>query len=200
MQAASALASTPTTLVKSPLCSPLPGVSSPLSNVPLSVYMVYRSTNFTRAAVKNGDWMSWWKGHRQPLPPPPPPPPPWTPILPKGPCTRDEDCSLNGECNRGVCVCRTSWEGHNCERLRLQPLKPVAGYGEAPNVTAWGGSIYPELRPNRSLYHLYVTEETDGRGLASWVTNSRIVHAVSESPYGNHFIVLFFFSLRPRCL
>jgi hypothetical protein len=36
--------------------------------------LAYKSLNFTTAAVKNGDWTSWWRGERQPLPPVAPPP------------------------------------------------------------------------------------------------------------------------------
>jgi len=105
---------------------------------------------------------------------------PWTPILPKGPCSINEHCSLNGACVHGICQCYTSWTGHNCQQLRLKPLQRVAGYGEEPNVSSWGASIYNDT----TGYHLFVTEETDGKGLASWVTNSQIVHAISSLPEG----------------
>ena len=62
----------------------------------------------------------------------------------------------------GACQCYESWSGHNCQRMRLAPLPPVAGYGEAPNVTSWGGSIFKNISTGE--YHLFVTEETDGKG------------------------------------
>ena len=109
---------------------------------------------------------------------------PWQPILPKGPCTTNEDCSLNGICTGGSCACTASWTGHNCQYLNLEAAPKIAGYGWQPNVSSWGGSIYRNATDPAGLYHLYVTEETGGRGLASWVTNSQIVHAVSQSPLG----------------
>lgn len=106
-------------------------------------------------------------------------------------------------------MCYDSWTGHNCEKLRLLPVPPVAGYGMSPNITSWGASIIdiatiPTAAATKSVassgsssssrggstsnatkrYHMYVTEETDGKGLNSWITNSRIVHAVSDSPFG----------------
>ena len=87
-------------------------------------------------------------------------------------------------CSGGQCACTESWTGHNCQHLALLPVPKVAGYGWAPNITSWGGSIYHNLTDPQSLYHLYVTEETDGKGLNSWVSNSQIIHAVSRSPLG----------------
>ena len=190
-----------------------------------SKWLAFASANFTAAAQPNSAWTAWWAGSPQPIPPapapaPPPPPPapaPWVPILPKGPCKTDEDCSLNGVCSGSskACVCYDSWTGHNCEKLRLLPVPPVAGYGMSPNITSWGASIIdiatiPTAAATKSVassgsssssssssksrggstgnatkrYHMYVTEETDGKGLNSWITNSRIVHAVSDSPFG----------------
>ena len=60
---------------------------------------------------------------------------PWKKILPAGPCVKAEDCSLNGECVSGRCVCTASWSGHNCERLALRPLPARYGYGRTPNIT-----------------------------------------------------------------
>ena len=56
-------------------------------------------------------------------------------ILPAGPCVKAEDCSLNGECVSGRCVCTASWSGHNCERLALRPLPAEYGYGRTPKIT-----------------------------------------------------------------
>jgi hypothetical protein len=60
----------------------------------------------------------------------------------------------------------------------------VAGFGWSPNITSWGGSIYHNASETNSLYHLYVTEETGGKGLNSWISNSQIIHAVARSPLG----------------
>ena len=153
-----------------------------------AVTLAFSGDNLTATAQPNAAWSLFWRGPPQPLPPapppqpPPPPPPAWRPLLPRGPCASDADCSLNGRCVAGSCACHRSWEGHNCERLALAPLPAVAGYGEAPNVSSWGGSIYHNATTGD--YHLFVTEETDGKGLASWVSNSQIIRAVSRSPTG----------------
>jgi hypothetical protein len=155
--------------------------------------LAFTAKNFTATAQPNAQWSLYWKGPQQPLPPPvppgpapppAPPPPPWEPILPKGPCETDEHCSLNGVCTAGSCVCTASWRGHNCQHLALEPVTKVAGYGWSPNITSWGGSIYHNASETNSLYHLYVTEETGGKGLNSWISNSQIIHAVARSPLG----------------
>jgi hypothetical protein len=157
------------------------------------VTLAFSGENLTQVAQPNAEWTIFWRGAPQPLPPrppaPPPPPPapppsPWTPILPTGPCSSDEDCSLNGKCTDRSCVCTASWTGHNCQFLALGPVPKVAGYGWSPNVSSWGGSIYHNASDPKGLYHLYVTEETGGKGLASWISNSQIVHAVSQTPLG----------------
>ena len=58
---------------------------------------------------------------------------------------------------------------------------------------SWGGSIYHNFSDPGSLFHLYVSEATNGTGLAKWVTNSQIVHAVSTTvtgPYQRREVVL----------
>ena len=147
----------------------------------------FSDTNFTRAAQPNAQWTAYWRGPKQPYPPPPPPPPPppWHSLFPSGPCTSNTSCSLNGDCVNGDCVCSSSWTGDHCQHLALKPLPAgPSGYGVAPNVSSWGGSIFHNDSEPASLYHLYVTEEADGKGLSSWRTASQIVHAVSTSPLG----------------
>ena len=38
-----------------------------------------------------------------------------------GACSTDLDCSLNGECLGGACVCDGGWGGDACEQLRFGP-------------------------------------------------------------------------------
>lgn len=152
-----------------------------------AITLAFSQRNLTTTAQPNAAWSIYWKGPAQPLPPAPPapaPPSPWQPILPKGPCSSDEHCSLNGICAAGKCLCTASWRGHNCQYLALQPVPKVAGYGWNPNISSWGGSIYHNASDSSGLYHLYVTEETDGKGLNSWISNSQIIHAVATTPLG----------------
>ncbi len=150
----------------------------------------FSDSNFTRAAQPNPQWTAYWRGPKQPAPllppaPAPAPPPPWHSLFPSGPCTTNASCSLNGDCLSGRCVCTSSWRGDHCQYLALEPLPAgPSGYGVSPNVSSWGGSIYHNNSEPESLYHLYVTEEVDGKGLAAWKTASQIVHAVSNNPLG----------------
>ena len=65
-------------------------------------------------------------------------------------------------------------------RVRTHTIRNVA----TRRPCRWGGSIYKNATDKEGLYHLYVTEETSGKGLNSWVSNSQIIHAVSKSPLG----------------
>eukprot|EP01120_Amphizonella_sp_Union-15-10_P012506 TRINITY_DN5570_c0_g5_i1.p1 TRINITY_DN5570_c0_g5~~TRINITY_DN5570_c0_g5_i1.p1 ORF type:complete len:391 (+),score=81.17 TRINITY_DN5570_c0_g5_i1:73-1173(+) len=97
-------------------------------------------------------------------------------------CTRDEECFLNGVCTSGICKCDYGWSGENCSLLNLAPAPNVGAYGYSPNVSSWGGVPIKV----GDIYHLYVAEMVDGCGLCTWGSNSRVVHATSdtlEGPY-----------------
>jgi hypothetical protein len=40
-------------------------------------------------------------------------------------CKTNKDCSLNGVCTSGACVCDAAWEGDKCQTLALLPAKKV---------------------------------------------------------------------------
>ena len=70
-------------------------------------------------------------------------------------CTRDRDCSFNGLCSKGACLCVPQWSGSFCQRLNLSPAAPVAGkmdFNESTgeNISSWGGSV---VRDDSGLYH-----------------------------------------------
>lgn len=113
-------------------------------------------------------------------------------------CTSDLDCSLNGQCESGVCRCDAAWERADCSGLRLLPSEPVdampPAYGYAPNVTSWGGNA---ILHTDGQYHLFVSEISDDHGnfcgLHEWGSHSRVVHAVSSAalgPYTRHDVAL----------
>jgi len=95
-------------------------------------------------------------------------------------CNTDDDCFLNGQCLEAKCLCDAGWTGANCSLLNLLPAPVVGAYGYSHIVTSWGG--IPILVG--STYHLYVAEMVNGCGLCAWGSNSRIVHATSDSVYG----------------
>ena len=54
-------------------------------------------------------------------------------------CSTDLDCSLNGRCSQGRCECDKPWSGDSCGTMRFRPVSFPQGYGQSPNLTAWGG-------------------------------------------------------------
>lgn len=103
------------------------------------------------------------------------------PPAPPPPCSAAIDCSLNGECQGGTCVCAAPWTGPQCERMRFKPVAFPQGYGMAPNLTSWGGNV---LRGADGRYHLYVSAMANHCLLNTWGSNSRIEHAVSDDITG----------------
>lgn len=106
-------------------------------------------------------------------------------------CLTSVDCAMNGECVKpnpsdaqspGRCRCFDGWKGSSCEVLDLLPVDPRRGGLRLPNhdSSTWGGSvIYRE-----GLYHMFASEIIYNCGLYAWTTNSQVIRAVSESPYG----------------
>ena len=102
-------------------------------------------------------------------------------------CTADEDCALNGQClPSGVCLCNPGWTGAACGQLRLAPATATNGYN-VPGTSSWGGA--PVYDRQSSTYHMYLAEFIEHCGLQAWHLNSRIVHAVSQSPIGPYAFV-----------
>lgn len=96
-------------------------------------------------------------------------------------CTTDVQCSLNGACRSGACVCDAPWSGPQCASLQVKPLPPPPfGFGMAPNHTTWGGNVVQV----DGQYHLFVAEMVNDCPLRDWGKNSRCSHAVSTSPLG----------------
>jgi hypothetical protein len=38
-----------------------------------------------------------------------------------GSCSSDDDCQLNGRCQKSECVCDEAWTGNHCAYLNSQP-------------------------------------------------------------------------------
>ena len=111
-------------------------------------------------------------------------------------CTSNLDCSLNGVCSNGVCVCDAPWKDSLKEACSLLDVLPhpddyVPAYGGGPtrrntawekqSITSWGGNIVRGQEPDPK-YHLFVSTMDEGKGLGSWGTQSRIDHAVADDP------------------
>jgi hypothetical protein len=100
-------------------------------------------------------------------------------------CTDDLNCSLNGICNGGSCICDKPWSGSKCDILSFEPVTFPQGYGMTPNLTTWGGGILVEEQPEANkIYHLYVVRMTNNCTLEHWTKNSRVDHAISRNPSG----------------
>ena len=101
-------------------------------------------------------------------------------------CVTDEDCSLNGLCTSGKCVCDSGWRGDDCGLVNLAPAVLGSGYnltGEQQPISSWGGNIFPDEDPakNPNTWHMYASEFTEHCDIRHWSPNSRIIHAVSTS-------------------
>jgi len=90
-------------------------------------------------------------------------------------------CSLNGQLDKdqGICRCDKLWSGTECEMLQFWPLSIPNGCPNAPSKTAWGGDVMCNAQDK--TYHLFVAAMTGGCSLRSWVTHSRIEHAISNA-------------------
>ena len=99
-----------------------------------------------------------------------------------GSCSSDLDCSLNGVCTAGRCVCDAAWGGQSgrCDELRFKPASFPQGYGLSPPLnSSWGGN--PIWDEDTQQYHLYTSVLTNGCFLGAWTSHSRIDHSVSDS-------------------
>ena len=71
-------------------------------------------------------------------------------------CTSAADCSLNGDCVSGNCVCDIGWSGSpTCDQLLLLPSAPDSGYRNTSGAS-WGGR--PVFDPADGLWHLFVAQ------------------------------------------
>lgn len=98
-------------------------------------------------------------------------------------CRSDEDCNLNGICSPYTkrCVCDQGWRSSDCGELDVRPATRNHGYNQTGEGTStWGSKIIHDPK-NRTLFHLFLAEFTDGCGLDYWSPYSRIIHAESTS-------------------
>lgn len=110
-------------------------------------------------------------------------------------CRSSLDCSLNGDCERGQCVCDPAWSASaDCSALSFQPVAKTKG--AAPGYyndteASWGGNIIKSDDGNYYLihaqfaHHCGIYSAPQGGG---WTNNSFVARSVSvtgrpEGPY-----------------
>ncbi|CAE7712633.1 unnamed protein product [Symbiodinium sp. CCMP2592] len=97
-------------------------------------------------------------------------------------CSTAADCSQNGACVSGACVCTAGWTGTACSVLDVAPVdKEKWGYMPIEDgFTSWGGAVLKE----GGKYHMWVSENAKKCGMDTWGTNSRCIHTEAASPEG----------------
>eukprot|EP01052_Picozoa_sp_SAG31_P015354 SAG31_NODE_984_length_10552_cov_4.679231_13_plen_438_part_00 len=100
------------------------------------------------------------------------------------PCHTDFDCSFNGKCSAGLCVCSPAWTGSYCHELNFLPANNRTGLNQLqiePPISHWGAAV---LLGDDDLYHMYASEIVNSCGVHAWCSNSQIVHATSPTAAG----------------
>ena len=74
-------------------------------------------------------------------------------------CTTAMNCSLNGLCKSGRCMCDAPWSGIRCGVVNVAAAAPGGAYGWHPNVSSWGGN---PVHGDDGKHHLFVAEIPGG--------------------------------------
>lgn len=101
-------------------------------------------------------------------------------------CRTDFECSFNGVCNAGSCVCSPAWTGAYCHELNLLPAANDTGLNQLhsePPISNWGAAV---LLGEDGLYHMWASEIVNSCGVHAWNSNSQIVHATSPTATGQY--------------
>ena len=134
-------------------------------------------------------------GPHHPHPPPPPPPAPG--------CKTMADCNGGGACVGHVCVCDKGWTGEHCAQIKfgvayacgvgglcLNHTEASAAVGGARYsdffTSSWGGEA---VEGDDGKYHMFAASFGNDEALGSWLSNSRVVHAVADRPMGPYKLV-----------
>ena len=91
-------------------------------------------------------------------------------------CNSSLDCSLNGDCVKGVCACDYAWTGAACNKMDILPTSKNSGYHNHTAGASWGGlPIYVDGK-----WHLFVSQMVNNCSLDYYGTNSEIIRAESD--------------------
>jgi hypothetical protein len=95
-------------------------------------------------------------------------------------CVTPEDCSLNGECTSGQCICVPPWTGVSCGQLDFLPARAPDGALYRRNGTSsWCASVLQEEGSGGGGWRAVVSQMAGGCGLNSWEANSQLVSVSS---------------------
>lgn len=125
----------------------------------------------------------------------PPPPPSADMILPlisialaqtQPSCVSDVDCNMAGRCAAGACKCDIGWAGTQCETVKFGDSYACGDgglclHGEQEFTSTWGGEA---VHADDGKWHIYAAGFANNTSLSSWLTLSRVLHGVSETPVG----------------
>lgn len=108
-------------------------------------------------------------------------------------CATDLDCSLNGVCTSGACVCDAAWTGPNCNLLHFAASPNVSGstgeamankalccyHGDDNRSYSWGASV--QYAKEDGHYYMWVAE------MANHCTIGRCSYAAAHSLHAASF-------------
>lgn len=96
-------------------------------------------------------------------------------------CTTDDDCSLNGVCQQGTCLCDAGWIASDCSRLDFRPATRNTGYNRtAEGISSWGAKIVQDPSDSK-VFHLFMAQFADNCSLDYWTPYSTVVRATSTA-------------------
>ena len=109
-------------------------------------------------------------------------------------CAGVLDCSLNGNCVAGRCVCGAGWAGPSCALLDLEPAVHGEGLlGINSSNSSWGNMVqrWPTTGPNAGDGRWYMAADIMDRscGMHSYGSNSRCVMAAADNASGPYEVV-----------
>lgn len=99
-------------------------------------------------------------------------------------CHSDLECSLNGKCVGGGCICKRSWRGAACELLNFVPAKDVRSGIFHINISTWGAGVVADYDGAHATFHAYAAEFTSACGVSAWTHNSICAHYTASNPEG----------------